>query len=210
MIPTIVCDFDGTLTEQDVGDAVCERFAEPGWRMHGVGWREGTLTLPEAQRRMWASVRAPLDALEAHATSIATLRPGALALFDAARAGRIELVIASGGFGFYIRAILGRHLNYVKAVYANELNADRSGATLELAPAELARGPYAICKGLVVERHAATAFCGDGSSDGGAIGADCTLYAVADSLFERACNEARRACVRFTDFRQLPFVERTV
>ena len=55
--PVWVVDFDGTLALHDVGDELCDSFADPAWRDVGAAWRRGELTLPEAQRRMWASVR---------------------------------------------------------------------------------------------------------------------------------------------------------
>src|SRR5258706_15873139 len=54
----LVLDFDGTVTLADVGDAVCERFADPSWRAIDDQWVRNEISLPEAQRRMWALARA--------------------------------------------------------------------------------------------------------------------------------------------------------
>lgn len=198
--PTMVVDFDGTLAIHDVGDELCESFAEPGWRAVGAAWRRGELSLAEAQRRMWASVRADRTALLERARELGTLREGADRLFAAAARGDLRLVLASGGFGLYVEAILGERLSHFEAVYYNHLEPGPDGPTLTFPHDELARGPYAICKAAVCERHGARAFAGDGSSDRSVGGAVPTVFAVRGSLLALHRNERGLPCVPFTTF----------
>ncbi len=196
----MVVDFDGTLALHDVGDELCETFAEPGWRSVGAAWRRGELSLPEAQRRMWASVRADDATLVGRAREVGELREGAERLFDAARRGALRLVLASGGFGLYVEAILGERLSVFDAVYYNGLEPGADGPRLTFPHLELARGPYAICKAAVCDRHQAQTFCGDGSSDRSVAGAVPTVFAVRGSLLSLHCNERGIPCVPFTTF----------
>jgi HAD superfamily phosphoserine phosphatase-like hydrolase len=198
--PTMVVDFDGTLAVQDVGDELCETFAEPGWRSHGAAWRRGELSLPDAQRRMWASVRADGPALVARAREVGALRDGAERLFEAARRGDLRLVLASGGFGLYVEAILGDRLSLFDAAYYNRLEPGPNGPELSFPHRALARGPYAICKAAVCEQHRASTFCGDGSSDRSVAGSVPTIFAVRESLLSLHCNERGIPCVPFTTF----------
>lgn len=198
--PTLVVDFDGTLAVHDVGDELCETFAKPGWRDVGAAWRRGELSLADAQRRMWASVRADRAELLDRACEVGALREGADRLFTAADRGALRLVLASGGFGLYVEAILGERLSVFEAAYYNGLEPGARGPTLTFPHHQLARGPYAICKAAVCARHGADAFAGDGSSDRSVAGAVPTVFAVRDSLLALHCNERGVPCVSFTTF----------
>ena len=106
----VVCDFDGTLVDVDVGNELCVRFAAPHWRSVIDRYYAGELSLPEAQRTCWSLIDMAIASLREQALAFASLRAGAEGLFEAAREGRCRLVIASGGFGFYIEALLGDRL----------------------------------------------------------------------------------------------------
>ena len=202
--PTLVVDFDGTLARVDIGDALCDTFADPNWRLAAEAWRRGDLSLPDAQRIMWSTVRVSREELLARAMEVGELREGADALFEAAERGLIRLVIASGGFGLYIEALLGEaRLKLLSAAYYNHLECARDGARVSFPHAELADGPYAICKARVVRKHRAAAFCGDGSSDRSVMGAVPMLFAVRGSLLDRYCNEHSARCVSVDDFHQV-------
>src|SRR5262249_26052358 len=114
---TVVLDFDGTVTTADVGDEICERFAGPEWRDIDRLWEEKRISLPDAQEGMWSLVSGERNAILDFARAIGTLRPGLDALVDACRGS--ELVLASGGFDFYIEAILGSTLARFGSVYSN-------------------------------------------------------------------------------------------
>src|SRR5438309_1022287 len=82
--PVIVLDFDGTVTQKDIGDEICDRFAPPAWREIDAAWVRNEISLPEAQRRMWGLARAERPEALAHARAIGHLRPGLDALLAAA------------------------------------------------------------------------------------------------------------------------------
>ena len=44
----LILDFDGTVTDVDVGDAVCDRFAPPQWKLIDERWTRREISLPEA------------------------------------------------------------------------------------------------------------------------------------------------------------------
>lgn len=205
--PVLVCDFDGTLTRADVGDALCDRFADPSWLEIDAMWVRGELTLPEAQRRMWGLVRASEAELIAHAREVGAFRDGADALFDAAGAGRIELVIASGGFDVYIEPLLGERREVVRAIYCNRLRAGDGRVELDFPHDDLRCTRCAVCKGEVVRRALAegrrVAFCGDGSSDRCVAGVAPEVFAVRGGLLESTCRDRGVPCVAFDDLRDV-------
>jgi 2,3-diketo-5-methylthio-1-phosphopentane phosphatase len=197
MLPLIVViDFDGTLTLRDVGDEICERFAPPAWRDLDDAWVRNEITLPEAQRRMWAMVRATREAATKHALAVGQRRPGlhTLSAEVAARGG--ELWLASGGFDFYIEALLGEETAAFAKRFSNRAYFDGDRVSLEFPHAELACGRCAVCKGRVcrLARSAANrvVFVGDGSSDRCAAGEVDELFAVRDGILHNHAGDRAR------------------
>src|SRR5690242_12673823 len=91
----LVIDFDGTVTEKDIGDELCERFAGEGWKAIDDAWVRNEITLPEAQRRMWALCRAEREEAIAYARQVGHRRPGLAGLVAAVRKAGGELWLAS-------------------------------------------------------------------------------------------------------------------
>src|SRR5687768_5673751 len=92
----LVLDFDGTVTERDIGDEVCDRFAPPEWKDIDAAWVRNEISLPEAQRRMWSLARASRDEAVAHSLRVGHRRPGLGALLDRVEALGGESWLASG------------------------------------------------------------------------------------------------------------------
>jgi 2,3-diketo-5-methylthio-1-phosphopentane phosphatase len=203
----LVLDFDGTVTDKDVGDEICDRFAPPTWRDIDAEWVRNEISLPEAQRRMWALARAEREAALAHARDVGHLRPGLDALLDGATARGWELWLASGGFDFYIEAILGERLQRFTRVHYNRARFIEGRIDVEFPHGDLACGRCAVCKGVVCDRARAVAtqvwFVGDGASDRCVIGRADRVFAVSGSLLERACRERDAACTAFTTFDEI-------
>jgi 2,3-diketo-5-methylthio-1-phosphopentane phosphatase len=199
----LVLDFDGTVTERDIGDEICDRFAPPAWRDFDAAWVRNEISLPEAQRRMWSLARCQEGEALAYARERGRLRPGLDALLDeVTRVGGASW-LASGGFDFYIRAILGERLGRFERVFCNGARFIDGGVQVEFPYDRLACGRCAVCKGKVCEAaHDAGArvvFVGDGASDRCAIERADVLCAVEGSLLARTCEERRVPYVAFRD-----------
>lgn len=197
-------DFDGTVTEKDIGDEICARFAPPHWKEIDAAWVRNEISLPEAQRQMWALARCEeRDALR-YAREVGRLRPGLDLLLDAtAQAGGVPW-LASGGFDFYIRAILGGRLERFERSYFNGATFVDGGVRVAFPHGALACERCAVCKGKVCDLGRAAGdrvvFVGDGSSDRCAIGRADVLFAVEGSLLARTCDERGIDYVPFLDF----------
>ena len=203
----IVLDFDGTVTDKDVGDEVCDRFAPPAWREIDAAWVRNEISLPDAQRQMWALARAGREEALAHARAIGHLRPGLDRFLDAARRDGWDLWLASGGFDFYIEAILGDRLQRFSRVHYNRTRFSDGKIDVEFPHTELACGRCAVCKGLVCDAARAGGatvwFIGDGASDRCAIGRADRIFAVRGSLLERTCQERGADYVAFDRFDEI-------
>ena len=205
--PVVVLDFDGTVTQKDIGDEICDRFAPPEWRDIDAAWLRHEISLPDAQRKMWALATAERAEAIAYARQIGHLRPGLDALLAAAKRGGATLWLASGGFDFYIEALLGERLGAFERRYFNTTRFAGGRIEVDFPHAELACGRCAVCKGKVCDEARAsgraTVFIGDGASDRCAIGRADRIFAVRGSLLARACAERGVEHVAFDDFAEV-------
>ena len=201
--PSLILDFDGTSTLVDVGDALCARFADPSWLEIDRRYARGELSLPEAQRQMWGLFRATREEAMAYALEVGALRPGLDVLLDRAQSLGYALRLASGGFDFYIQAILGQRLARFASVHCN--SARFEGARMAPIFAEgLGCARCAVCKGEVLARAAAgSIFVGDGHSDTCAIGKASRLFAVRGGRLHRAAEEQGEPVTAFEDLAEV-------
>jgi 2,3-diketo-5-methylthio-1-phosphopentane phosphatase len=198
----VVLDFDGTLTTTDVGDDLCDRYAPPAWREVDAAYARGEMSLPEAQRRMWAMVRATREEAVRGAHAVGRLRDGLDALLDAIEAAGAEAWIASGGFDFYIEALLGeRRLGRFARRYANTIRFDGDRLEPGFPHEGLACARCAVCKGKVCALAAATGarvlFAGDGHSDRCVLRGQASVAAVRGSRLHAWALEEGVACAAF-------------
>ena len=186
-----IFDFDGTLVTRDVGDDLCDRFADPSWRDIDAAWERRELSLHQAQRRTWALVKADEDELLAWVREHVRLRSGLDSLLDRLAARGARLVLASGGFGFYIEAVLHERLRRFEALFYNRATFDRGSVSVDFPHlGTLGCDLCPVCKGRVCDRFgeggARVTFIGDGTSDRCAIGRADRLFAVRGSKLARA------------------------
>ncbi|MBS2027074.1 MAG: HAD-IB family phosphatase [Deltaproteobacteria bacterium] len=202
--PSLILDFDGTLTMVDVGDALCARFADPEWLEIDHRYARGEMSLPDAQRLMWGLFRANREQACAYALEIGKLRPGVDALLDRAQSLGYTLRLASGGFDFYIEAILGpERLARFASVHANSARFV-SNAVEPLFAEGLGCVRCAVCKGNVVDRYGASSiFVGDGHSDTCVIGRASQVFAVRDGKLHREALARQAAVTPFADLTEV-------
>lgn len=193
-----------------MGDALCNRFAPPEWRQWDERWHRREVDLASAQREMWRMVHTTPDAFNAAIDELGVLRPGLTDLLDAAEAADIPVVIASGGFEYYIRRLLAAHLHRFAAIYANEMRLVDGGIEVNFPHVgHVSCAADAVCKGAVIDAYEGPViFCGDGSSDRCALGKADTLFVVEGSRLEARAREEGVACTPFSDFRSVIFALR--
>ncbi|HEY2743834.1 MAG TPA: HAD-IB family phosphatase [Polyangia bacterium] len=205
--PVVVLDFDGTVTQKDIGDEICDRFAPPEWREIDAAWVRNEISLPDAQRKMWALARAERPEAIAYARQIGHLRFGLDALLAAAQRAGASLWLASGGFDFYIEALLGSRLERFERRFFNAARFIDGRIEIDFPHVQLSCARCAVCKGMVCDAARAAGrpivFIGDGASDRCAVGRADRIFAVRGSLLERTCREREVAYVAFDDFAEV-------
>lgn len=104
----VQCDFDGTITEEDVSFLLLDAFAQGDWRRLLQQYKEHKISVGQFNTRAFAMVKADkptlLDALKGKVR----IRAGFYELVDYCAKKGFRLVIVSNGLDFYIEDILKR------------------------------------------------------------------------------------------------------
>ncbi|GAC1430699.1 MAG: MtnX-like HAD-IB family phosphatase [Chloroflexota bacterium] len=118
----VLCDFDGTITEHDVWDAIVARFDERDWSAQARDYaalRLGSRQFYELQAREWTIAE---DAVRAYVRASTRVDPHVAPFLALLRDHGVPLHIVSDGFGFYIREVLMHHGLGALPYAANELS----------------------------------------------------------------------------------------
>lgn len=104
----VLCDFDGTVSIDDVTDSILLRFARHGWETLERDWRAGRI----GSRRCMAGQVALLDCtpeeLDAHVAAL-PIDPAFAAFAALVAAAAVPLTIVSDGLDRAIHILLRRH-----------------------------------------------------------------------------------------------------
>ncbi|MEX0762739.1 MAG: HAD-IB family phosphatase [Dehalococcoidia bacterium] len=200
----IVLDFDGTVTERDIGDEIIKRFATENLEHNVERYTAGDLGIREYWSHELSGLRPGREnEMTAYAVSIARVRHGLRLLVDYAQTNRIPVEVASNGMSFYISAILREAGLPDLPVCSPTLGYDASGAGQMEFPRGVAQCDYTgLCKCARVWRHRRAgrrvAFVGDGVSD------LCVVkqadFVVARSSLSVFCEESGIPYRPFVDF----------
>lgn len=116
----ILCDFDGTISVEDVTDALLERFAAPEWQALERDWRAGRIGSADCMAGQVALLDASREEIDAHLASM-RIDPAFPQFVEAVKAAGATLRVVSDGLDYAIRAILLRYRLDDLPVLANRL-----------------------------------------------------------------------------------------
>ena len=104
---TIVqCDFDGTITLEDVAFVMLDTYAQGDWRKVHDDYEAARITVGRFNQAAFDLVRAARKELLASMGGKVAIRPGFPALVDCCQRNGFRLAVVSNGLEFYIRQIL--------------------------------------------------------------------------------------------------------
>jgi len=205
----VVSDFDGTIVDADIGDALCQAHCPEAYAAFDRDWRGGKVSLLEGQRRIWPALGLTRARFDEAVDALLRFREGFIDFHAALRSRGIPFVIASNGFTEYIGRALarlpGRGEAAARDVFANRLAFDGDRVTPEFpCVARFGCGACGVCKGKVIEAMQAegydVAFVGDGGSDRCAAGRGARLFAVRGQTFEAHLRSLGEAHTPFETF----------
>ena len=209
----VLIDFDGTITERDIGDLVIEGFASDGWQEASAAYDRREISL----RELWAAEvnhlrQADHEKIRVMAADVAVVRLGLSEFIDYCRENSIYAEVASSGIRFYIDAVLEKAEVKGLEVAAPDIKYDEEGRGLVTFRPDIADcGMTAMCKCERIWRQRRLGrqvlFVGDGASDQcAALQAD---FVMARDSLVRYCHQEGVEFTPFEDFVDVKaFVER--
>jgi 2-hydroxy-3-keto-5-methylthiopentenyl-1-phosphate phosphatase len=203
----IQCDFDGTVTEDDISFILLDAFAKGDWRTINKQHSEGKITVGRFNERAFGLVRASKKAMLDYLKDKVKVRPGFQKLVELCQQKGIRFVIVSNGLEFYIKRILEDmglyNLEYHAAetrFHANKLKVryiGHDGSVVDSGYKEKYVNKY-LNEGYHV------VYIGNGSSDLSPARDAHQIFAT-ESLLEH-CQRTGLTCIPFTSFLEINLV----
>jgi len=102
----VQCDFDGTVTEEDISFLILDAFADGDWRKLLTQYREKRISVGSFNTRAFTMVKEDEETLNQFVRGRFELRAGFRRLVEYCREKEFRFVIVSNGLDFYIKTIL--------------------------------------------------------------------------------------------------------
>lgn len=102
----VQCDFDGTITEEDVSFMMLDAFADGDWRKLFQDYEEGKISVGCFNTEAFTMVKADRASLLEAVMDRVKIRPGFPELVECCRRKDYRFTIVSNGLDFYIAEIL--------------------------------------------------------------------------------------------------------
>lgn len=197
----VQCDFDGTVTLEDVGFHIMDAFAGFDWKTRYEDYIvRGIISVGQFNREGFGAVKVGPDKVREVIRREAVMRPGFKELLDFCEQNGIRFTIVSNGLDFYIEETLKKY-----DIEGVEIHAARTDFTMiGMAP------QYYSPSGIPIDREFKVSwvdfflaegyrvlYIGDGTSDLSAA-RKCEHIFATDSLLE-ACREEELPHTPFSD-----------
>ncbi len=205
--PWIVsCDFDGTITCQDMVQAMLTRFADAAWRDIEAEWEGGLIGSRECLARQTALLRVSEVEL-ARWVDQQPLDPHVTDFFaDCVRLG-LDVRVVSDGYDWVIRRVLSRLGVAEVPIFANQLRSLHDGRWALSFPHAREGCASGACKCVAVGSDRRRLHIGDGRSDF-CVSNICDLVLAKGALL--ATRRAQgQACIPFETFAEVRAVLET-
>lgn len=200
----ILCDFDGTITEQDVTNLIWDRYIRSDWRdVLLPPYRAGAITPPELMAQGYAPISATAEELLAFARSRVNLRDGFHELLAACDTHGWPFRVVSQGLDWYLKAFLP------EGVAFHGLSAELRGTWQVFLPPEARLAPGQDYKSWVLAKLRAeypgqpAVFIGDGRNDLPIAREADRVFAIAGSSLEKLCREERIPATSIATFHEV-------
>jgi len=200
----VQCDFDGTITEDDVSFAMLDAFADGDWRQLHEQYEAANISVGRFNTDAFAMVKADRESLLKIAKSTVRIRPAFHKLVACCRSKGFRLVIVSNGLDFYIEAIL-RDIGLADIeVFAAKTHFHPDGLTVQYIGPDGSQLDEDF-KGAYVNAFLAEGYriiyVGNGTSDLSPARQCYHIFATGNLLAH--CKETNLSCTPFTDFNEV-------
>jgi 2-hydroxy-3-keto-5-methylthiopentenyl-1-phosphate phosphatase len=117
---TVICDFDGTITTEDIGDIIIEKFASATAKAFAMEYYAGTASSMDVDTAVYDSMKQSKEELVQYTKENTVIRDGFFEFLDFCKLSTIEFIVISGGYDYYIQAVLGQAASYI-TIKANSI-----------------------------------------------------------------------------------------
>ncbi|KAG0746963.1 hypothetical protein G6F24_015625 [Rhizopus arrhizus] len=117
---SILCDFDGTISLEDVIDSLLEKYGQPGWQELEEQWKSGKIGARECMQGQVRLLKLDPATLDAHLDQV-QIDPGFTAFVARAEQLGLPLRIVRDGLDYACHRILANHGLSRLPVVANHL-----------------------------------------------------------------------------------------
>ena len=104
----IQCDFDGTITRNNLSVLLRENFAHGDWQKIDSDYLNGRITVEQSNKLQFALIKEPKDKLQEFVRQHIEVKPGFLQFVRYCQDNGTSLVIVSSGLDFYIETVLAQ------------------------------------------------------------------------------------------------------
>ncbi len=200
----VQCDFDGTVTEEDVSYLLLDAFAGENWRQLLKQYEEGEITVGHFNTQAFSMIKDDKGALLEYMNGRVKIRDGFQKLVAYCRRRGFRFTIVSNGLDFYIDNILGNiGMRDIEAFAA------RTCFTLEGLKVQYVGPDGNYLDSDFKEAHV-NSFLGQGyriiymgNGDSDLLPArDCHYVFATGTLLDR-CKQTNLDCTPFTDFHEV-------
>lgn len=164
----ILCDFDGTISVEDVIDSLLVRFGRPGWETLETQWRAGVIGSRECMSGQVALLDMSQTQLQTHLAGL-WIDQAFPAFVKMAKQWDTPMRVVSDGLDLAIHTILGRYGLDDLPLAANHLVQEAPRRWTLTSPFQASGCRSGTCKCACVEQArnsgAKTLLIGDGASD---------------------------------------------
>lgn len=166
----ILCDFDGTISIQDMGYILVNRFSSEDWRTIDRDFCDGRIGSKEAYSRIAKIFKGDEEAVLSFIREHSGIDPHFRSFYQYCRENDIDVKIVSDGLDFYIRTLLETHHLTEIPFYANGTHLLRDGGVdISFPYSNDECGLCGTCKKRLVQIHRkdyeTIFFAGNGLSD---------------------------------------------
>ena len=200
----ILCDFDGTITLQDVTNLIWDRFIGPSWRDDLLSsYKHGQISHLKIMVDGYKCVRASKQELLDFVRPLVSMRPNFEALRQLCLSKNWPLTVLSGGLDFYIEAFLPPGVPFYS------YSAKHAQHWEVFAPPDIeksAADDFKVCVKQLLKkkyRKEKVVFIGDGRNDFPVAQRSDIVFAVRGSTLAQLCIGRGQVCHEFDDFSEV-------
>lgn len=204
----VVTDFDGTLTEKDIGNELCKLFRPQEYKDLSASYQRGDLNLRDFQQKMWSGFPTSKDIFAEASLRVASLRPGVNEFLELCAHKQIPVYIASCGMDAYIEPVIERFFSKfaqasIKGISCNKTHFTESELLSITAPNKILSEPEPLHKGRwaqeLAQKHRSKVMAmGNGGSDRTFMGHVDLLFAT--EKLPKICEAAQQPYTEFEHF----------